>query len=441
MEKVVYIPMEAELRELTAKTLLCTELAHRGYRAVMGQHDMVRSDFAAKEVPGVFIDKDYKEAAVADWKKVKANGCAVYALDEEAVVYETPDIYRDMRVSKNAIDLATGIFMWGPDQKEIIKVTSPDIEKKGHIVSNPRMDLLAENTKIFYGDQSAEYRKKYGPYILINSHHGYARSKNFYMHAVGSVSDETMEYIETQEVYRRRNLEEFIKGVRILAEKWGKSVIIRPHPNENGCKKEFIEGFKDMPNVHVILTGDSNAWIDGAEIMVHSGCSTAFEAYESGKVSILFQPLYEEAFDRPFPNRLSDLARTPEELCSLVFDYLEGRKSREDFFTPEKEQLIRSRIIRDKNRLSVQMMADVLDGNSYDETYTKIPVKKTLKNRIKIVVRAIQRKRSKGMTKKYAYISPSRIRKLVEKSQKALGTNDRIRVRELQYNIFEFEKK
>lgn len=87
------------------------------------------------------------------------------------------------------------------------------------------------------------------------------------------------------------------------------------------------------------------------------------------------------------------------------------------------------------------MMADVLDKNTYDDSYTVIPVKKSLKNRAKIIVRCIQRMRSKGMTKKYAYISPRRIKKLVAKSQKALGINDKIRVRELQYNIFEFEKK
>ena len=441
MEKIVYIPMESEPRELTAKTLLCTELAHRGYRCVMGQHDMVRRDYAMVEAPGILIDKDYKKAAMPDWKPISENGCAIYAFDEEAVVYETPEIYCDMRVGEENIALAKGIFLWGEDNGDVIALTCPEIREKGHVTGNPRMDLLGKKVKYFYGDKSAEYKKKYGPYILINSHHGYARSKNFYQNAVGRVSDETMKYIETQEEYRKKNLEEFIKGIRILAKKWGKNVIIRPHPNENGCRQEFIDGFADMPNVHVLLEGDSNAWIDGAEIMVHSGCSTCFEAYEAGKISILYQPLYEEAFDRPFPNRLSDLTRTPKELCDLVFDYLEGRKDKKNFFTPEKQKLIRSRINRNPDRLAVQLIGDVLDQNEYEDKHSVIPIKKSLKNRVKIPVRMIQRKLRKNMFQKFDYIAPSRIRDLVERSKQALGIDDQIKVTELQYNIFLFEKK
>ena len=441
MEKLVYLALETPSRELRAKTLLATELLSRGYRVVFGDHGALQKNFAPKLAPGIYYDKDFMRPQAAVWKPIKDNGCKIYALDEEGVIYETKTLYQQMRVGLECVEMADGIFTWGEDQFDMIRDIYPDMDKKGTVTGNPRADILGKNAAVYYGEQAAKYREKYGPYVLVNSSFSHTRTKERLNTLCGDFPKESEEFYLERQAFQEKLAYAFIEGVAEFAKNCPCNVIVRPHPNRNAFVQEFFDAMGDLPNVHILRTGDSNAWILGSELMIHGGCSTAYEAYDAGVVSVLYQPIYEERFDSPFPNLLSDKTKNPDELLECVKSYIGNDEKKKAFFTSEKEAMMRERIARFPNKPAVCAIADELDKNEFESTKTPIKSQKNLRTVAKIIRDRYRRMRRKNMQQKKEYLYPSEIRSLIKVGQKALGKSFDFTAKEVGYNVFLLEKK
>ena len=70
---------------------------------------------------------------------------------------------------------------------------------------------------------------------------------------------------------------EFIKAIKYLSKHSnGYDIVLRPHPVEDiKIWKTYLEG---VNNVHVIREDSISAWVNTAFAVMHSGCTTAFEA-------------------------------------------------------------------------------------------------------------------------------------------------------------------
>lgn len=441
MEKLVYLALETPSRELRAKTLLVTELLNRGYRVVFGDHGALQKKFAPKFASGIYYDKDFMRPQAEVWKPIKENGCKIYALDEEGVIYETRTLYQQMRIGLESISMLDGVFTWGPDQFEMIKEAYPDMDKKGYVTGNPRGDVLGKNTDIYFGSDAKKYKEKYGPYILINSSFSHTRTKERLKTLCGDFPKESEDFYLERQAFQEKLAYAFVEGVAEFAKKCPYNIVVRPHPNRNAFVQEFFDAMGDLPNVHIIRTGDSNAWIYGSEMMIHGGCSTAYEAYDAGRVSILYQPMYEERFDAPFPNLLSEKTTTPDELLKVVNKYMEHKEERETFFTEEKESMIRERVAHPNGKFAVQNIVDVLDNNEFDDSLSNIPSQKTLRIIAKIYRGKWRRFRRRKMQDKKEYLYPKEIKKLVHTAQKALNSTFDFKIKELDYNVFLLERK
>ena len=441
MEKLVYLALETPSRELRAKTLLATELLNRGYRVVFGDHGALQQKFAPKFAPGIYYDKDFMRPQANVWKPIKENGCKLYALDEEGVIYETRTLYQQMRIGIDAISMLDGVFTWGKDQFEMIKEAYPDLDKKGHITGNPRSDVLGDNTEIYFGLDAKKYKEKYGPYILVNSSFSHTRTAERIKSLCGDFPEESEKFYLERQDFQEKLAYAFVDGIAEFAKKCPYNVVVRPHPNRNAFVQEFFDAMGDLPNVHILRSGDSNAWIYGSEMMIHGGCSTAYEAYDANRVSILFQPIYEERFDAPFPNLLSDKTTTPEELLEVVNKYMEHPEERKNFFTTDKESMLRERVDHPNGKLAVQNICDVLDENEFDAAVSKITSLKTLRTVAKIYRGKWRRFRRRKMQDKKEYIYPKEIKNLINTAQKALNTGFDVSVKELDYNVFLLERK
>ena len=441
MEKLVYLALETPSRELRAKTLLATELLNRGYRVVFGDHGALQKKFAPKFASGIYYDKDFMRPQAEIWRPIKENGCKLYALDEEGVIYETRTLYQQMRIGLESISMLDGVFTWGPDQFDMIKETYPDMDKKGHITGNPRADVLGKNTEIYFGSDAQKYREKYGPYILINSSFSHTRTAERLKSLCGDFPKESEEFYLARQEFQEKLAYAFIEGVAEFAKKTPYNVVVRPHPNRNAFVQEFFDAMGDLPNVHIIRSGDSNAWIYGSEMMIHGGCSTAYEAYDAGRVSVLYQPIYEEKFDSPFPNLLSEKTTNPDELLATVNKYMDCPEERSTFFTEEKEAMLRDRVAHPNGKLAVQNIVDVLDENDFDVDVSMIPSQKTIRTVAKIYRGKWRRFYRRKMQDKKEYIYPSEVKGLIKTAQKALNASFDIKIKELDYNVFLLERK
>lgn len=440
MEKIVYICVETQVRELNGKLLLATELVKRGFKVVLGRHAIIRK-MASEGNPGILIDKDFSEIRSEIWSAIKNNGGCVYAIDEEGIVFNSPETYIEARVGQNSLDIASGLLLWGNDQRELITDYLPSVSNKCFVVGNPRNDLLGENANIFYENEFKKHRKAYGDYIMVNTN--FAR-KNVDIvsivkeHANG-ISDETAKFIEDRQHFNNLYSDAFVLGIKELAKRYPETnIIIRPHPAD--VLSRWYEEFQEYRNVHIIRKGDSNEWNIGAKLIIHSGCTTAVEAYECGKVSILYQPIFDERYDLPFPNVLSDKAENIEQLCEMVRKYMESDEHSVSFFSNEKNSIIRDKIHKEQGKYSVELIADILEKNKFTDFKSTTKYAMSFKSRVKDFKLFVKERILKRKNFKFPYMTEKDISKRIDLLKKILKTDIDVNVKKIAINVFILEK-
>jgi hypothetical protein len=119
-----------------------------------------------------------------------------------------------------------------------------------------------------------------------------------------------------------RLLEEYIRMIRALASADPKiTVVVRPHPVEVVDAWRMLIG--DRPNVVVTREGSLSAWIRGAKVVIHNGCTSGLEAAVCGVPRIAYMPIRSE-FERTVPNSVSYQAGSLEALREAVETILGG---------------------------------------------------------------------------------------------------------------------
>ena len=92
-------------------------------------------------------------------------------------------------------------------------------------------------------------------------------------------------------------------------------------------------------NVLVTREGTLDQWIRHADVVVHEGCTSGFEAAAMGRPVIAYEPI-PHVKARPIPNELSLSAKTKDELLKLIAPHAKepdySRKSRIAQVTLEK---------------------------------------------------------------------------------------------------------
>lgn len=441
MEKIIYIAVEGKARELNGKILLSAEFIRRGFRVIVGSHSRVR-ELAKTKIPGILIDKDFSDPRKDIWKEIQVNGGKIYALDEEGIVFYSPESYVQTRIGKNAIDIADGLLLWGEDQEKVLHHFFPYLSSKNHVVGNPRFDLLGKNAELYYGKEKRKNVARFGNYLLVNTN--FARRGESGINIIKTFSNNITDTLEKQlwdrVKYNNEYYEKFVEGIKLLAQRINQNIVIRPHPADD--VKIWQNDFSEYNNVHIIRSGDSNEWNLGAELIIHNGCTTAIEAYETNKVSILYQPVYDERFYLPFPNNLSDKAETPEQLYQMVDSYLNNKNNEQaNFFNTEKEALIRRKIFADDHKYAVEKIANVIEQNIFDTATTTFIHKMRPKDRIFDWRNWVQTRKNTQVQNKFDYTSVSDIKKSLLTAKGVLHIKEEIAVKRIDSNVFFLKKK
>ena len=109
---------------------------------------------------------------------------------------------------------------------------------------------------------------------------------------------------------------EFIKAIKYLSKHSnGYDIVLRPKPIEDiKIWKTYLEG---VNNVHVIREDPISASVNTAFAVMHSGCTTAFEATISQKPVISYDP-YSRKYGNELPNKLGSRVENLEDLFNEV---------------------------------------------------------------------------------------------------------------------------
>jgi surface carbohydrate biosynthesis protein len=224
-------------------------------------------------------------------------------------------------------------FLWGEIQQRDILEHMPGIADKLILTGNPRIDLLRPEFRHYYESVASQLRKKYGPFVLINTN--FADTNHFIgpewvmeRDRIAGVITNAQEEAEENAFheYQARIVslfKEMIRKISILCPH--RKIIIRPHPSEN--HDTWTSCTRNLKNVSVIHEGDANPWLLAADAIIHNSCTTGIQAFLLDKPVITYMPIRSDQYDYYLPNALSIQATSTNDLLSIIGCIDDGKNS------------------------------------------------------------------------------------------------------------------
>ncbi|MHB1205436.1 MAG: surface carbohydrate biosynthesis protein [Rhodospirillaceae bacterium] len=333
MEPIVYLPVEVKYREMPSRMLIACHLIQAGYAVVLGSHwGLISPPNQAALPPGLFLFKSVNRIQGNAMRSLRAHGHAVAASDEEVLVFIEDRGYTVAfsEISAGACQL---FFAQSKAHMRAVENRFPQLKGKIRVVGNPRIDLMSpKNRALFHAvDDRVEALK---PYVLFNTNYGTINS-------VWADSNRVMVMAETTGTFdgpdREKKKKEFqaimdwetgnLKAMVALLQ-WtlnaakGLNCVVRPHPAERPSHWEKM--LAGVPRAHVIPRSDPHPWILGAELVVHTGCTTGLEAVLLDKAALNLLP-EDHPNARQIVTQVNPTFRTWEKAAEAMAAYLTTR--------------------------------------------------------------------------------------------------------------------
>lgn len=364
--KRIYLILEVKSRELDSRILFSILATQKNFSVVICKKAYLFSKLKYLE-PGIVILKSAgKKNNLMVLEAVKY-GHKICLMDEEGLLFWTPEIYCRKRIDEKIIDLIEFIFTWGNKDFDAISKIHPKHKSKLKITGNPRIDLLNKKYNIFYKDDSKLIKQKFKEFILINTNFGYA---NHITHPgqtiiegikkLGIDDKEEINFhknkLDTQ-IIRFKMLENFIE--KFATENKNKTIIIRPHQSEDDAI--WKNKFKKYDNVKIIRDGKSSiSWMLASKVTICCNCTTGVEAKILGLKCLNFIPGDNVFSDYRLPNNVNLNIYKLEDLTNSVKKILNNEKLETPSY--DKNVLIEYiNNIRDEDISSIEIVLNNID--------------------------------------------------------------------------------
>ncbi len=362
MKKFLYLPIESKVRELDAKILIALEAVKNDYIVILGSKSMIRyMKFLPK---GIFIYKDSSSVMEKRFRKIQSYGHKVVVHDEEGFVQSSWDDYLRRRIQFNTINYVDLFFCWGNEQAIVINKYKKQvgISFKVKITGHPRIDLLRSRIR----DYNTQIGSKTQKTILINTklaEVNHRNGKSGWLDILKShnmiKNDEELNLRLEQIKYKNKLMSSYITLIQNLSKKnIDFRIILRPHPAEN------IDKWKELTNnlENVIVTNEKpiGYWIHQSDVVIHTGCTTALEAFIMDKPVITFKPIDDKRFEVPLPDSIS-LKATNEEQCIELISKLMNNDYGYDTYKKNGNEILCKNIESLEGQFSYEKIVKELD--------------------------------------------------------------------------------
>jgi len=304
------IPVEVRNREFDAKLLLACIAAERGFSVILGFKREIHLRMAS--LPrSIYMGLSLTRRELQKCDLLRKLGHTIVSLDEEAIIYLSPEMYLERRVGPRAFGRVDALLAWGPDNARNWRA-SPDYEGTPiHQTGNPRVDLLRPELRPFWKSGVERLREQFGRFVLINSNFGrlnhFRPGKSEQLNTLTAAAADSSSVSEADAglaAHRHALLQHFLAIVGELARDHPHTtIVVRPHPGED--RAIWLQAAAGCSNVHVVYEGPVTPWLLAAEVVIHNGCTTGVEAYQLGKLAVAYQPVTSERFELDLPNKLS----------------------------------------------------------------------------------------------------------------------------------------
>lgn len=322
---VVFFPVEVKVRELDFRLILAVLCSRPDWQIIVGDHEQIfpvtlRLKNAILVLKNVIGGK-------RPWKyrRYKELGHRIIQLDEEAGIFEgDKDFWRielNRRLDIAKMDADDFVCTWGPFQAEYYKSLNPPCADRIIATGHPRMELGAPRFSELFRAEADELRARYGNFILINTNllanNAHGIDVLLAWHKVAPEDEEFRTRLLEQCAYEVRRAGHFIELINHLSNAFpDRQIVVRPHPAEDIRTHHAL--LRYIPRVTITRDGSLHAWLLGASVLVHGGCTTAVEAHLCGTPIINFHPVVDERFDILLPNLLGVSCKTPEAATDAI---------------------------------------------------------------------------------------------------------------------------
>lgn len=324
---LVFLPVEISVRESASSAMLASFLASKGLTVVIGGQAEVRRLGLGMKGGGAYLDKTLYSAHHEFYEILSKNNIAIFCDDVEALGCHVPDLYARARFSQTNINLCSGIFFWGSNDYDAIRKFYDFDESKAIRIGSFRA-YYWKNYATKLEENLAKKKmllQRFGRFVFVPSNFG------------GSMRPDGLEGVLTQAetnypsllpqikkrlVHVERRRKEFVSAINRLVDDFPEvNFVFRPHPNEE--VKKWYEEFPPKENFFLEYQGTVTEYVMAAAVVLHSGCTSAFEAFFYQVPCVAYVPNRHEKWDSWQANSLSIEAEEYSQLVTSLRESLD----------------------------------------------------------------------------------------------------------------------
>lgn len=327
---VIYLPIEFQSREFESKALLAATLAQRGYTVVLGQQWLLYENIP-RLPPGVILFKSFNKFHQAAMAQARRSGYRVVILDEEMLA-QTEVKAIEALCTEGIFQRPDLILADGQFEHDILKRLSSGMNRI-EITGNGRIDLLKPALRPLFQKEIDEIIARYGDFVLVNTNFSIFNSvwqsveqvtqiqlQSGFINPSDQASMQTwQDYLDFEDANRTA----MHIAIRELARRRPRQqIIVRPHPGEE--LKRWDGLFAEYPNVKIIREGAHIPWTMACQLLLHTSCTTGFEAQVAGKLALSLTPRPSWITSSLISNHVNPTFSDPLAMVSVVEAILDG---------------------------------------------------------------------------------------------------------------------
>ena len=327
---IVYLPVEFMAREFDSKALLAATLASRGYMVVIGQQWMVYENLHRLPA-GVMLFKSFNNIHHPPMLRAKKAGHFIAILEEELLAHIEEKAIRNF-CTDHIFELPNLVIANGAFEQEVLKRLSGG-KARVEVAGNGRIDLLKTGYRGYFQKEIDAIKARHGDFILVNTNFGIINTSWESLEEVtrihvdaGFVKPEdpaSMQAWQDQIEFEELNKAAILEAVRELARRRpGQKIVVRPHPAED--LKRWEDAFPGLPNVEIVREGPHVPWTLACRMLLHTSCTTGFEARVAGKTAFSLVPKPNWISDSFISNQVNPVFRNAPDLVAAVEKFLDA---------------------------------------------------------------------------------------------------------------------
>ena len=180
----------------------------------------------------IYLDKGY-HAGVSEklYAQIKKNGGIIVNLDEEGAVDFPDNSTLKERYAPRLFEYSDAVFLWGFKQYELVKQQTEKIEQI-IVTGHPRFELLKQKFHYLYNKDVEKIIENHGNFILINTNMGFGNNIKGDYFIINNYGNR-FKNIEKIVYFDKVKVNAFVELIIELSKKLNKTIILRPHPEED----------------------------------------------------------------------------------------------------------------------------------------------------------------------------------------------------------------